>query len=256
MSSMQWTFSEVYKKVSEFLGLGSSPAGTDLTKVKDITYRGYMKFLLPINPRDSEIYIWSFLKQEWKLELETGKWEYPLPEDFERFHRKLEYDAEERRTWMTLVPLESIMRDRNVIEWNSYPRRYAIRTAKFDKSVGSRKELVTYPTSNSTYVINSTYIMTPAKLENDGDFFIGGPLESEAILQCCLAVAENQEDELIGVETQKAVDMIQSLIRKDKGESPDTVGEVRDGNIGRRSIMDYRTWWIPTATFTVYGNDI
>lgn len=256
MASMKWTFSEIYKKVSEFLGLGSSPAGTDLTKVKDITYRGYMKFLLPLNPRDSEIYIWSFLKQEWKLQLEAGKWEYPLPEDFERFHRKLEYDAGERTAILTLVPHDTIMRDRNVVEWNSFPSRYAIRVAKFDQSVGSRKELVVYPTPNGTHVINSTYVMTPAKLENDGDFFIGGPLESEAILQCCLAIAENQEDEVLGIETQRAVEMIQSLIRKDKGGSPDTVGEVRDGNIGRTSIMDYRVWWIPTATFNIYGNEI
>ncbi len=256
MASMRWTFKETYTKVSEFLGLGSSPGTADLAKVKDIVYRGYMKFLLPLNPRDSEIYIWSFLKQEWKITLEAGKWEYPLPEDFERFHRKLEYDAGERTSILTLVPHDIIMRDRNVVEWNSFPSRYAIRTAKFDQSVGSRKELVVYPTPNGTHIINSTYVMTPSKMEQDGDFFIGGPLESEAILQCCLAVAENQEDEVLGVETQKAVEMIQSLIRKDKGESPDTVGEVIDGNIGGASIMDYRAWWIPTATFTIYGTDI
>lgn len=256
MASMKWTFLDVYTKVSEFLGLGSSPGVTDKAKVKDIVYRGYMKFLLPMNPRDSEIYIWSFLKQEWKLTLEVSKWEYPLPEDFERFHRRLEYDADERTSSMTLVSLASIMRERNVMEWDSHPVRYAIRTAKFDKSVGSRKELIVYPTPNDSLVVNSTYIMTPAKPDSDGDFFIGGPMESDVILQCCLAVAENDEDEVIGIETQKAVDMIQSLIRKDKGESPDTVGEVRDGNIGKASLLDYRSYWIPTETFTVYGNEI
>lgn len=256
MATMKWTFKNVYTKVSEFLGLGSTPGTTDKAKVKDIVYRGYMKFLLPLNPRDSEIYVWTFLKQEWKIELEPNKWEYPLPEDFERFHRKIEYDADERTSQMTLVSLSNIMRERNVMEWASHPKRYAIRTAKFDTSVGSRKELVVYPTPSNRLVVNSTYVMTPAKLEDDGDFFIGGPLESDVILQCCLAVAENDEDEVIGIETQKAVEMMQSLIRKDKGESPDTVGEVRDGNLGKASLLDYRSYWIPTETFTVYGIEI
>ena len=63
------------------------------------------------------------------------------------------------------------------------------------------------------------------------------------ILQCCLAVAENQEDEKIGVETKKAIDLIQALIRKDKGESPDTVGRVRDTGMNQASIFDYRSFW-------------
>ena len=113
-----------------------------------------------------------------------------------------------------------------------------------------------FPTPNGTHVINSTYVMTPAKMESDGDFFVGGPLESEAILQCCLAIAENQEDEVLGIETQKAVEMLQALIRKDKADSPDTVGPVVDGNIGGASIVDLRTWWIPSATFNIYGNEL
>jgi hypothetical protein len=53
-SDLQLTFSDIYTKVSEFLGLGSSPTGTDLTKVKDLTYRGYRRFLLPKNVRNGQ----------------------------------------------------------------------------------------------------------------------------------------------------------------------------------------------------------
>ncbi|MBW1931467.1 MAG: hypothetical protein JRI56_00270 [Deltaproteobacteria bacterium] len=254
---MRWTFSDVYKKVSEFLGLGSSPTGDDLTLVKNIVYRGYMKFLMPLNPGDSDIYTWSFLRQEWKLSIVPNKWEYALPGDFERFFRDLEYDAGERLANLKLVSLQTIMSNRNVLEFSSYPEMYAIRTAKFDKSVGSQKELVVYPTPNGSYTINTTYVMTPAKPENDDDYFIGGPLESEVILQCCLAVAENEQDEVIGVETQRAVDMLQALIRKDKGESPNTVGMVYDRNIGfNYDPMFYRRYWIPRGTWTVYGQEI
>ena len=94
------------------------------------------------------------------------------------------------------------------------------------------------------------------KPEDDEDYFIGGVLESEAILQCCLAVAENEQDEVIGVQTQKAVDMVQQLIRKDMGIAPDTVGEVQDGNIRKVDIFAYRKLWIPQGKYTVYGQVI
>ncbi|KKK80357.1 hypothetical protein LCGC14_2824310 [marine sediment metagenome] len=255
MASMKWTFLEVYTKVTEFLGSNVVNV-TDLATAKDIVYRGYMKFLLPVSPKDEEIYIWSFLRQPWKLIFEPNKWEYPLPKDFERFFRKIEYDDEQRIARMEQTTERKIMRSRNNLEFNSYPTEYAIRTAKFDKKVGSVKELICYPTPTARTIVNCTYVMTPAKLESDNDFFIGGPLESEVILQCCLAIAENQEDEKIGVETQKAVQMIQSLIRKDKGVAPDTVGMVHDAGIGMGSIFNYRSYWIPSGVFTVYGQEI
>ncbi|KKM79558.1 hypothetical protein LCGC14_1348750 [marine sediment metagenome] len=255
MSSMKWAFSDIYGKVIDFLGMDSTTA-TDVTAAKDIVYRGYMKFLLPVSPKDEEIYIWSFLRQPWKLNFEPDKWEYPLPKDFERFFRTIEYDDRERIARMEQTTERKIMRSRNNLEFNSYPTEYAIRTAKFDKKVGSVKELICYPTPTARTIVNCTYVMTPDKPEATTDYFIGGPLESEVILQCCIAVAETQEDEKIGVETKRAVDMIQALIRKDKGIAADTVGMVHDAGIGRGSVFDYRSYWIPSGTYLVYGEEI
>ncbi len=256
-ASMRWTFSNVYTKVSEYLGTGSSPTGTNLTRAKDIVYRGYMKFLMPVTPKDEEIYIWSWLRQPWKITMEPNKWEYPLPLDFDRFYRRLQFDAEETSLInMTQTSEREIMRSRNLLEFNSYPQKYALRTAKYDRKVGSVKELIVYPTPTARTIINSTYVMTPEKPTGDDHFFIGGPMESETILQCCIAVAENEQDERIGVETKKAIDLIQALIRKDKGVAPDTVGVMRDANISQVSIFDYRKYWIPKGTYTVYGQEI
>jgi hypothetical protein len=148
------------------------------------------------------------------------------------------------------------MTSRNLLEFRSYPEVYALRMGKFDSKVGSSKELIVYPTPTQRAVLNSTFIMTPPKPENDEDYFIGGVLESEAILQCCLAVAENEQDEVIGVQTKKAVDMVQAMIRKDMGSAPDTIGFVQDGNIRKVDIFKYRKLWIPQGTYTVYGTEI
>jgi hypothetical protein len=255
MADMRWKYSDVWTKVSEQIGTGSTPTGTDLTTAKDIVRRGYLKFLMPIKPGDREIYIWSWLKEQWKLNLEPDKWVYPLPIDFDRFFRKLEYDKEQRNIALSKVSEASIMRHRSNLVYSSYPTDYAVRAAKFDKAVGSVKEMIVYPTPTARSVINATYVFTPDQLENDGDYFIGGAQESEAILQCCLAVAENQEDEVIGLQTQKAVEMIQLLIMKDMGEAPDSVGTMHTSETNG-SLFSYRDCWIPSGTYTVYGYEI
>ncbi len=255
MSDMRWNFLQVYTKVADYLGMDITDT-TDLAAVKDIVYRGYMKFLMPVSPKDEEIYIWSWLRQPWKMTFEPNKWEYPLPKDFDRFFRKIQYDGVADGNQMEQVSERSIMRNRSNLEFTTYPYSFAIRTAKFDKVVGSVKEMIVYPTPSNRSVINSTYVMTPDKPEATTDYFVGGPVESEVILQCCLGVAENQEDEKIGVETKKAVDLIQALIRKDKGEAPNTVGQVRDTGLNQASLFDYRAWWIPSGVYTVYGIEI
>lgn len=255
MADLRWNFLQVYTKVADYLGMDITDT-TDLATVKDIVYRGYMKFLMPVSPKDEETYVWSWLKQPWKIALEPNKWEYPLPKDFDRFFRKIEYDDESNGYQMGLVSEQSIMRNRSNLEFTSYPSSYAIRTAKFDKVTGSVKEMIVYPTPSNRSVVNCTYVMTPDKPDTTTDYFIGGPVESEVILQCCLAVAENQEDEKIGVETKKAIDLIQALIKKDSGEAPDTVGQMRDTGMSSGSMFDYRNHWIPSGTFTVYGYEI
>ncbi len=255
MSDMRWNFLQVYSKVADYLGMDITDA-TDLAAVKDIVYRGYMKFLMPVSPKDEEIYIWSWLRQPWKMTFEPNKWEYPLPKDFDRFFRKIEYDGVANGNQLQQISERAIMRNRSNLEFTSYPYSFAIRTAKFDKVVGSIKEMLVYPTPVNRSVVNSTYVSTPDKPEATTDYFIGGPIESEVILQCCLAVAEFQEDEKIGVETKTAVDLVQALIRKDKGDSPDTVGMVRDTGLNQASLFDYRAHWIPSGTYTVYGTEI
>ena len=47
MADMRWNFLQVYTKVAEYLGMDITDA-TDLAAVKDIVYRGYMKFLMPV----------------------------------------------------------------------------------------------------------------------------------------------------------------------------------------------------------------
>ena len=82
-------------------------------------------------------------------------------------------------------------------------------------------------------MLNYSYIIKPPKLIETTDLFIGGDFASEVILEHCLAVAEQEYDEVIGVHSQKAIELTQQLIVNDEPIIPDSVGRNLDTGIKR-----------------------
>jgi hypothetical protein len=256
MANMTWNFSDVYKRVSEFLGMGSSPTGDDLTKVKNLVYRGYMAFLMPFNAETKETYVWEYLKKEATFQVTSGAWVYPLPDDYQKMIRRPSYGEEQKYPKLQSVQVSRIMDQRNNVGADSYPLEYAVRVRNFDPEIANQgKDLIFYPTPDSNYTMNYAYVFIPPKPVNDTDFFIGGPLESEAILESCLGAAELDQDEKPGVHANRATELIQQLILADQQDAPDTVGYIRDTNIHRISMFAYRQFEIPPTMQSAYGYD-
>jgi len=247
----------VYTRVSEFLGLGSSPTGSNLTKVKNLTYRGYMAFLMPFNAESKETYVWEYLKKEATFQMSSGSWVQPLPDDYQKMVRRPSYGESAKYPKLQSVSISRIMDQRNNVGANSYPLEYAVRVRNFDPGIPIQgKDLIFYPTPDSDYTMNYAYMFIPEKPTNDGDYFIGGALESEAILESCLASAELDQDEKSGVHAQLAAQLIQQLILADQQDVPNTMGYIRDSNIGRVSMFAYRQFQIPPSMTSAYGHEL
>lgn len=231
MSDLQLAFSSVYTKVSEFLILGSSPTGAVATKVKDLTYRGYRRFLLPLLVRNGRIHTWSFLRQEATIKMSAGVEEYPLPADFQYFWYAPEYGKNSNYPTPQPVTMQRMMSLRATIVSSSYPQYWSLSTLPYDVTVGTRYQLVIYPEANQTYTLHYGYITEPNKPTADVHFFIGGALMSECILECALAEAEAQEDDTVGIHTQRAKELIHECIELDLRRVPPTAGSANRGDI-------------------------
>jgi len=253
MALMKLTFSDVYIKVSEFIGLGSSPAGDDLTKVKDIVYRGYRRFLSSIDPVTGKLHIWSFLKQRSTINTTADKWEYQLPSDFVYSNNSLKFDDDEGRSPLVMCSVSKIMTMRSFSASSNYPLFYAIRAGKYFKDTGQRYEVILHPQPGGVYLLKYSYVIEPEKPTETSDVFVGGSLASECILQCSLAAAELQENDEISIQNQMAEKLLFQLIEQDRQLAPDTVGYngggtgVLDNEIMARSFRK-----IPAPT-SVYG---
>lgn len=224
MSSLVLSFSDIYTQVSEFLGIGSSPTGTNLTKVKDIVHRGYRQFLTPVDGRTGKNHTWSFLSKESMLITRVGVNEYQLPDDYGHLWYSFTYDNDINYPTPHSTSIDRIRVLLSLDTSNSYPQLYSIVSDVYDSLVGQRYKVVFYPKLDDAYLLRYGYVIEPPKLVNDTDLFIGEMRTSEAILETCLAVAEQQEDDTIGIHTQLAAKLTNDLIRADVKQVPDSVG--------------------------------
>jgi hypothetical protein len=222
MASLVLQFDDVYKRVSDFLGLGTSPTGTNLTKVKDITYRAYRKFLVPLTA-NGQIYVWSFLRKPGTIVLQANKYKYELPDDFVGLVSGFKYDAGENVDNPQKIDISKLRAMRSVsVATAASPDYYAISSTTYDPDTSANYEVWFYKTPGTSLTFKYEYIFDPKKPENDDDYFVGGVRGSEVIMQLALAVAELQEDDAAGPQNEMADKMLSALIAYDQQYIPNS----------------------------------
>ena len=253
-SNLALTFSQIYTRVSDKLGIGTSPTGTDLTKVKDITYRGYRRFLFPLNMRTGRAHAWSFLKQEGQIDLTVGVYRYPLPTDFQWFYYPPTYGPDANYPNPQPVTMTKMMELRSFDSSNNYPFFWALNTMKFEVTVGTRYEIQVHPVPNSIQYLHYGYLIEPDKPTQDDEYFIGGAAASECILECALAEGQAQEDDAIDIHDARAKDKLQTCIEMDLRRTPTSVGTTNNAEraFWNDPALAQASRWIDAAT-TAYG---
>lgn len=249
MATLELTYSDIYTKVSEYLGLGSPTTdATELVTVKNIVKRGYRRFLMPTDASTAvtigkqkipaKPYSWSFLRQTTTLSTVAGTETYQLPVGFNGMIIPPKHTTPQTLNPVQ-VPLEVIYQKKSETTGNSYPLYFAIKDGDFNKIVGRRMEIVFNPPPDAAYTYYYTYRFIPEAPVEDGDYFVGPIGSSEAILECALAVAELQEKDTLGVHNDEAERLVQRLIGDDKISSlvGNIGGMIKDSSIVRTSTI-------------------
>ena len=132
------------------------------------------------------------------------------------------------------------------------PYYYSIVTSDYDPEIGEFEEIWFYPKPDSTYGIQFYYKSDPTKASDAAYFLPGGVKSTEAILENCLAVAESQEDEVLGIHTQLAGKLTQDLIIIDSKKDADNmvIGNLYDSSNKECMPRSNR------AELNVYGTDL
>jgi hypothetical protein len=228
MDSLILSFEDVYKRVSDFLGLSTSPAGTNLTKVKDITYRAYRKFLFPYNPQTRQIYVWSFLRRTGLIKTVINKYDYKLSDDFVGLVSGFKFDAGENKDNPQRIDISKFRALRSISVTTGTPEYYSIIASPYHTDTGASYEVWFYKTPDAVYTYKYEYIFDPPKPSATTDIFVGGVRGSEVIMQLALAIAELQEDDMAGPQNDKADMMLAAFIAYDQQYIPNAIEDDPD----------------------------
>lgn len=243
MARLDLSFSEVYNQVSDFLGHGTTPSGSNLTLCKNIVHRAYRQFLFPINLKNGRIHRWSFLKRAFHVKLTSGVWKYQLPSDFNEMLGNPQYGDDEPYGELIKVDKDYILSRRSTETTSSYPEVYAIIPVSTDSKLGTMWELWVWPEPNSNNSLTFTYSCIPEKLSADTDYFLGGPFAGEVILEMSLSIAESQEENSSGQHTQLANQLLTTMMLSDVQSCPDQLGKITSEpqNVARLGVKYYGT---------------
>lgn len=246
MAKMTLSYQNLYDEVSHFLGLtarGTSPTGSDLTLCKAIVDRGIRQFLYPIDMTTGQPHEWEFLKVYWDFTTVSGQWKYALPADFSDVYSTLYFDTSSANSPLVKRSAEQILDMRTGGAESGFPEYFAITPLRYDIEIGTLYELWVHPVPSQTDTLSGFYRADPVQLSATTDLVIGGIKAIEAVLESCLAVAEHQEDDMVSSHhTQKAAELIQTLIKFDKVTTTDKIGNLY-------SDRD-RVWPPPRGSFT------
>jgi hypothetical protein len=252
MATLRLTYSDIYQAVSKFLGWGKEPVGDQLDTVKSMVLRGCRQFLYPVDVRTREYWEWSFLRPLHSMTLKSNKWRYLLPEDFSSIITNPTYSEDDNFKQIARTTPDNIMNLMAAGEVDYAPYYYAIVTSDYDPEIGEMDEIWFYPKPDSSYSIQFFYKSDPMKVSNDSDFLPGGVKSTEAILENCLAIAEQENDNMLGTHTQLAQKLTQELIIIDSQKDGDDVvlGNLYDSKNAERMPRSDR------ANLNVYGTDL
>lgn len=229
MARLTLNYADLYTQVANFLGLtvrGTAPTGTDLQTCKDIVARGYRQFLFPVD-ETGRPYHWEFLKVFWTFDTVNDQSKYALPVGFSNLESTFYFDNTHGNPPLLRRSAEQILDMRSdVSQETGYPRYYAITPSKYDLEIGTVYELWLYPDPDQIYPLNAFYLMDPIQLSGTMDLAIGGIRATEAILECCLAEAEVQEDDTIGIHSQRALEMVLKAIKFDRVTKTGKIGNL------------------------------
>jgi len=249
MADLTLTFLDLYKEVSNFLGLGLSPAGDSLALAKKCANDGYRLFLMGMDPRSGRAYAWTFLSPEHSLTLSAGAADghYALPADFAAILDDPTLPSES--TGHGARPSRLAPRSAAYIRQlhaggapGGPPRYYAVMPQAFDAAVGQRYDLLVWPTPAAGCSLRFRYRVEPAALAADADRPLGGPQHALTILEAALAVAEQRHNDTRGIHTEQFERLMAFSIDLDAANQPRALGDVGGGApeaFERRGIVTY-----------------
>jgi hypothetical protein len=249
-SSLSQGLPDFEAEVGHFLGYTRTSANwsaAEHTEIEQIIHRGYRQFLFP-PPLNGKVHEWTFLKPTTTLSTTASDYDYDLPDNFGTLLSNFTFAVD--TGWMSVVSVgEAKIREmRQMGSQSGRPQFCAVRpSSTAPTTTGQRFEVIFYPTPDATYVLTYRYmIQAESMYDSTRPYPYGGTAHCDTILESCLALAEQRNDDEMGIHTKKFYERLGASIEYDKRQSPDYYGVNTDKSGSRAKFPRSR---IDSVTF-------
>jgi len=246
-STLSLSFNDLQAEVGSFLGWGSGPnppyndgAWTPFQqqRILSAVKSGLRNFFFPTPPQGGPTYDWSFLRPVATLGLSSSAQTVQLPDDFGGFEGQITLLTTKGMLWHPIQLVnEGQVRERYSFSPNvtGRPQVAALQPLKgTTATAGQRWQLFLYPQADQAYTLQFTYYLLCDFLDGGFPFPLGGMAHAETILESCLAVAEQRQDDAQGVHTANFLTRLAASIAADRRNKAQTLGYNRDLSDGPR----------------------
>lgn len=238
-STLSLSYADLQAEVSTYLGYGLGyypPKYTDspLTvfqqqRVNSCVASGLRNFFFPVpDERTGAIYEFAFLKPTTTLVLPQGVQTLHLPDDFGGIEGAITLLTAKGQLWF---PIQVVNEGQIRALYSSTPnvtgrpQCAALQPIKgTTATAGQRWQLFVYPNPDMPYTFQFQYYVYSDFLDGAFPFPMGGMMHAETILESCLAVAEQRQDDMAGIHTENFRTRLMASIAADRRTKAQTLG--------------------------------
>ena len=176
---------------------------------------------------------WSFLRPWRELQLPVGTWRLDLPDDFGSVSGSVVCWNGLRSWELDLVGSTEVVRNGDV---KGRVSRYAVAPKEMPLSEGQRFELMVSRCPDEAVTLRLRYNVIPRTITSSAPYPYGGMQHGETIREACLASAESDSDDSLGIHRQLYERNLLDSKRIDADTAPDNLGYNGDG----RAVFPHR----------------
>jgi len=241
-SGLSVGFADLIGRTGEFLGYGYKAYDDYSAAKKAILNRlvqsGVRRVYYPpaIDP-STLAYEWSWLRPHTTLAVVSGISDYDLPDDFGRLIGKIHFPAEEYKSSVVEVAVSRILELRAMTDQTGIPVYFATRFKSSDGSSGQRQEVLLQPEPDDSWTMAYEYEAFSGALSSAYPYPLGGMKFAELYIESCLAVAESQVNDEIGIHTQIYQALLVDAAARDRKNSGKCYGQMGNQD---PELVDFR----------------
>ena len=254
-SGLSIGYSDLIGRTGEFLGYGYKAyddySATKKATLNRLVQSGVRRVYYPPAVDPSTLaYEWSWLRPHTTLAVVSGTSDYDLPDDFGRLVGSIHFPPEEYKRSVIQVSVSKILELRATTDQSGTPIYFATRFKESDGSGGQRQEVILYPEPDDDWIMPYEYEAYSGALSSTYPYPLGGMKLAELYIESCLAVAESQVNDEIGIHTQTYQALLVDAVARDRKN-----GAKFYGQMGNRDpeLADFRRGYTGGTYSIVYN---